>query len=450
MKKLYIFLVPIILFAKGFMVSDIPLPQTYIQNLDPYKCDTKCLNDYISHDQIFSFLAHATHKLSDDELESIRVLSDTIFNIGAYNSSAKIKIAMLLPYKKIGKYASSTTNATFAYLLSKNNPFMLKSYKIEDESQESISIALKQIKDDGFSYVIAPLTQDGIQNLDGVDKNGIYLYVPTIYNKDINNIDKNLLFGGIDYDAQSRLLLDEANATLVIFSGKSKTGNELAEFQANKFLSTPYMEFNNSVEYENEVGVFGMMDDQNQTEQNTTTLVEKKVIKYFISRRTTNLERYLKDNEKIIGASVMVNTPIIKSGMIMSQLTLYDVNATNVLSTQVNYNPLLLSMTQYIDRKNMIIANSITDKNKVLTETNTLLGNDINYDWINYTTTVGIDYIYSEITGLQREYNVKLRGNQFIYKTELLKPSYSNFKVLKPASFDGSDEVSNKEIPSVN
>ena len=427
MKKLYILLVPIILFAKGFMVSDIPLPQTYIQNLDPYECDTKCLNDYISHDQIFSFLAHATHKLSDDELESIRVLSNTIFNIGAYNSSAKIKIAMLLPYKKIGKYASSTTNATFAYLLSKNNPFMLKSYKIEDEAQESISVALEQIKKDGFSYVIAPLTQDGIQNLDGIDKNGIYLYIPTIYNKDVNNTDKNLLFGGIDYDAQSKLLLDEANATLVIFSGKSKTGRELAEFQADEFLSTPYMEFNNSVEYENEVGVFGMMDDQNLTEQNTTTLVEKKVIKYFISRRTTNLERYLKDNEKIIGASVMVNTPIIKSGMIMSQLTLYDVNATNVLSTQVNYNPLLLSMTQYIDRKNMIIANSIIKQNNFLIEANALLNNDIVYDWINYTTIIGIDYFFSLITNDAREYNIDIKDNQMRYKIELLQPSFSRF-----------------------
>ena len=206
MKKLYILLVPIILFAKGFMVSDIPLPQTYIQNLDPYECDTKCLNDYISHDQIFSFLAYATHKLDDDELENIRVLSNTIFNIGIYNSFAKIKIAMLLPYKRIGKYASSTTNATFAYLLSKNNPFMLKSYKIEDETQKSISIALEHIKKDGFSYVIAPLTQDGIKNLRDIDKSGVYIYVPTIYNKDINNTDKNILFGGIDYDTQSKLL----------------------------------------------------------------------------------------------------------------------------------------------------------------------------------------------------------------------------------------------------
>ena len=76
----------------------------------------------------------------------------------------------------------------------------------------------------------------------------------------------------------------------------------------------------------------------------------------------------------------------------MSQLTLYDANATNILSTQINYDPLLFSMTQYKDRKTMIIANSITSQNNVFIETNSLLGNDIVYDWINYTTTIGVDY----------------------------------------------------------
>ena len=57
----------------------------------------------------------------------------------------------------------------------------------------------------------------------------------------------------------------------------------------------------------------------------------------------------------------------------MSQLTLYDTNATNVLSTQINYDPLVLSMTQYEDRKNMIIANSITQNNNILIETNSFL-----------------------------------------------------------------------------
>ena len=111
----------------------------------------------------------------------------------------------------------------------------------------------------------------------------------------------------------------------------------------------------------------------------------------------------------------------------MSQLTLYDVNATNILSTQINYDPLILSMTQYEDRKNMIIANSITQNNNILIETNSLLGNDIVYDWINYTTTVGVDYFFSLATKKDREYDIVLENNQMIYQIELLNPARYRF-----------------------
>ncbi|MDQ7068859.1 MAG: hypothetical protein Q9M40_13340 [Sulfurimonas sp.] len=112
----------------------------------------------------------------------------------------------------------------------------------------------------------------------------------------------------------------------------------------------------------------------------------------------------------------------------MSQLTLYDTNATNILSTQINYDPLLLSMTQYSDRKDMVVANSITEHNNVLIETNALLGNDIVYDWINYTTTIGVDYFYSLITDEERIYKAQIQNNQVVYEIELLQPSYSKFK----------------------
>lgn len=111
----------------------------------------------------------------------------------------------------------------------------------------------------------------------------------------------------------------------------------------------------------------------------------------------------------------------------MSQLTMYDVNATNVLSTQINFDPLILSLTQYTDRDNMIIANSITHNNSIFIETNSLLGNDIVYDWINYTTTVGIDFFFTQITNQDRQYKIDMQSNQMIYPIELLQPSKTRF-----------------------
>ncbi len=415
MKKLLFLFLPFILFAQSSMISNIPLPKTYIQNLDPYECDEDCLQEYLDKEMIFSFLAHANQKLENRAQDEIRVMNISILNLGVFNSDGQLKIAMLLPYKKIGKYASSTTNATFAYLMTKNHSFALKSYKVESEEIDALQEAIEKIQEDGFGYVIAPLTQEGAQNIVTINPD-INIFIPTINKKDINSTSPFLLFGGIDYQAQSDMLLKEAVSPLIIFSDESQTGKKLAFYQENRFKNPLPEDTNGSLV--NEVSVYSTPQEEE---------IEKRTIKYFLSRNTSNLENYLKENEDIMEGSFFINTPIIKSGMIISQLTLYDTNATNVLSTQINYDPLLLSMTQYVDRKNMIIANSVTEQNNVIIETNSLLGNDIMYDWINYTTTVGVDYFYSQITDVNREYSIPLQENQMLYTIELLKPSISRF-----------------------
>jgi len=437
MNKLLFLLLPAVIFAQSFMISNIPLPKTYVLDLDPYRCDETCMQEYLDKEMIFSFLAHADKKLDNRQLDEARKINIAIFNLGAFNAGGKLKIALLLPYKKIGKYASSTINATFAYLMTKSNPFSLKSYRVESEKKEDINNAIQKIQQDGFEYVIAPLTKEGVNSIIEIAPN-INIYFPTINKNDINTTSSYYLFGAIDYEAQSRLLLKEAVSPLVIFSDKSKIGKKLALYQEEEFLH-PKITIEEKVE---EDGIFSSFfhsssatDTVSENEENSQTadqnITEKKVIKYFISRRTTNLEHYLKENEKIINGSFFINTPIIKSGMIMSQLTLYDTNATNVLSTQINYDPLLLSMTQYIDREKMIVANSIIKNNSVTIETNSLLGNDIVYDWINYTTTVGVDYFYNQITGEDRDYDIKIINNQMIYDIELLRPGRSKFLPLK-------------------
>jgi len=429
MKKLLFLVLPMFLFAKSFVISNITLPKTYIQNLDPYECHNECMRNYLKQGMIFSFLAHAEGKLLDKELDDARVMNIAILNIGAFNVGGELKIALLIPYKKIGKYASSTVNATFAYLMTKGNPFVLKSYRIKSEEVQEIDTVLQKIHDDGFEYVIAPLTKDGVSNIVKLNTT-LHIYFPTINKNDINTTVSNYFFGGIDYKAQSKKLLKEAHSPLVIFSDRSKTGKRLAIYQEKEFLH-PTKSIEEKVE---EDGVFGsFFDEPSVADENSS---EKKVIKYFISRKRTNLEYYLKENDKIVNGSFFLNTPIIKSGMILSQLTLYDANATNILSTQINYNPLLLSMTQYIDREKMIIANSIIQNNTLLIETNSLLGNDIVYDWINYTTTVGVDYFYSEITGKERDYNINVDENQMVYDIELVHPGRTKFLPFIPSGSD--------------
>jgi len=427
MRLLLLFFIPSIIFAQSFIISKIPLPKTYIENLDPYKCNSICLQNFLDQGMLFSFLAHANHKLDNKALNEIRKINLSVLNLGAFNTRNDLKIAMLLPYNKIGKYTASTTNAVFVYLMTKNTSFSLKSYKIESEKRSDIEAALQKIEADGYKYVIAPLTRKGVKNVIAINPN-LNIYFPTVNKNDFNTTASSLYFGGIDYKQQSRLLLKKAVSPLVIFSDKSDTGQELATYQKEEFLH-PTININDKMSYSDEVSVYdnASNEDKSSLIEETNSNEKKHIINYTISQRMTNLQRYLKDNEKINNGSFFINTPVIKTGMIMSQLTLYDVNKTNILSTQINYDPLILSMTQYRDRKNMIIANSITEENNILIEANALLHNNIVYDWINYSTTIGIDYFYHLITKTPREYKIPIQENQVIYNIKLMKPGLSKF-----------------------
>jgi len=179
-KKFLSTLLPLSLFAQSFMVSSIPLPKTYIENLDPYGCDTQCLEELLENGQVFSFLAYTQDGVEDSSLSQQREMQMAILNVRKPHSHATFKVAMMLPAKKIGKYAASTTNAVFSYLLNQNNSFSLQSYNLEDETPLTLKTTLQQIQNDGFRYVIAPLTSTGAKAL--VETNTqLHIYVPTIH-----------------------------------------------------------------------------------------------------------------------------------------------------------------------------------------------------------------------------------------------------------------------------
>lgn len=389
---LTLFLLPIALFSRSTQPSNVPLPEITVQNLDPYPCNEACMQKYLDNGLIFSYLSYTSIEMQSEFLSKEKVYYAPVIKNEPTIKRKKIRIALLMPYKTIGRYAASTTNASFAYLISKESPFELKSYKIEDESYEEIFKALNKIKDDGFEYVIAPMTQVGEKVISKINPS-INIYFPTINKKDTQNSSSYLYYGGIDYRAQIDMLLKFSSSPLVIFYDNSEVAQQLSLYEEFSY------------------------------KQNA----QRSVIKFEIPQKITNLEKQIKDNSRISGGSFFLNTPIVKSGMIMSQLTLYDTSVTNILSTQANYNPLLLSMTQYRDRKEMIIANSITINDDLLVETNSILQNDIVYDWINYTTTVGMDYFSHLINNEKRSYDIEIKSNQMIYPIKLFQPSVSRF-----------------------
>jgi len=387
----FLFLFSTILFAKSHLISPVTVPKSTMLNVTSEKCNEQCLKRHLDNGEIFSFLARSNKNNKNESLHQELLIYKSLFNI-EQERYTNLSIALLIPHKSIGRYATQISDTVFAYLLAKNRHFELENFYVEDEMQESLQEVLQKIQIKGFKYVIAPLTNDGAQRALNLQSN-LSIYFPTININNMKNINPDTnWFGGIDYDAQIDKLMKKIRTKVSIFYDDGALGRTLNK-KVEKKLKRKNI-----------------------------------VLKQSISHRTSNLKKVLRKNRKLTNTTAILNTPIIKSGLVMSQLTLYDIESDRILSTQINYDPLLLSITQYNDRKHMLIANSIQNSNNYLSEINYLLNNNIEYDWINFSSTLGVDYFYNRITGEPREFaNIKMKKNQMDYPIELKRATYSRF-----------------------
>jgi len=435
---LFLSLAFMLLQAQSFLVSSIPLPKTYILNTDEKECNNECLYRLIEDERFFSFLAHAKNKLDDPVLNDILLMQTSLFNVERMRQYTDLKIAMLLPYKVIGRYAYSTTNAAFAYYLTKNRAFELRTYHAESEAFEELEKVLQKIEEDDFHYVIAPLTLKGAHNVASMDL-PMHIYFPTIHKDDMNISTDYIYYGGINYKKQMESLMPYASTPLTVFYDKNALGKKLTQITKEEYLYAFDQNITKDrIVYKDEDGV--ELSAEEMEDLNLTYASKPKFFSFPIAKHTSNLQAQMDENMKIQEGSFFVNTPVVKSAMVMSQLTLYDVNTSNILSTQINYNPELLLLTQPKDREKMLIANSINYHNNVMIESNALLQNNIVYDWINYATTIGADYFYHLITSAHREYPQEFIHNQVEYPISIVKPTYSRFITVEKIEEEIYDE----------
>ena len=149
----------------------------------------------------------------------------------------------------------------------------------------------------------------------------------------------------------------------------------------------------------------------------------------FNLKDNTNFTKEMKKLQPILNDSrIFLNTPLINSSIILSQITYYDIQTQGIYSTQINYNPTLLSITQAKDRDNMYIANSIGKLEDLFVEEAKLLNADLEYDWINYATALGIEYFYlKNIPSAKRFFDEKIYNNQVQYDIQILSPKNNRF-----------------------
>jgi len=274
--------------------------------------------------------------------------------------------------------------------LYKNYYFDLNVFNSGDEREESIAKALSDIQAGGYHYIIAPVTADGA-NIIASRVTDTLVFIPTLHRSSVRSTNSNIIFGGIDYDQQIAMLAEKANERV----GTFEDGSSLS-YQLNGYVKKN----NNRVFYEKRV-----------------------------ESPKANFKQMFKGNSSLNNASLYLNTQLVTASLIASQLRANDIRPYALLSTQVNYNPLLLTLTQYEDRDKMYIANSIQKAPPALEEINTMFGHDIVYDWVNYSTSIGADYLCQQFFDgkISRSFKEGISGNQVIYNTSLYQPGRNEF-----------------------
>ncbi len=371
--------------------SNIPPAKMEIINLNPKPCSKSCLKDLAKKKKIFSFMARFDKKIDDTDLQS--TMTEFSKKVGLYYKvrfdllEDRLEVALIIPRKTIGKYSTTTIDTILSYLAFRDIDFRFKVFDSVDEKPESLINALDSLQQEKFNFIIAVLSkEENLRLLQGIN---LPIYIPTIKKPNGWNGDENIIFGGIDYDDQIALLLKEANKnTLLAYNDDSALGAMIG-----KSLETQVAQN----------GKFNFI-------QEIVTNKDAANFSANLSKRRTS----------IANGNVFLNTRIIISGLLLSQIGLLRQMPSKIFSTQVNYNPAILSLLRGIDTRNLVIANSIGITDSRLIEYSTLLSGDIKYDWVNYSTALGVDLFLNKMKDdIRRYFSEDLEDAHIAYKTQL-------------------------------
>jgi len=304
-------------------------------------------------------------------------------------------IAIIYSSHNIGKYAIEAVNTAIGYALYTKEKTNLKVFDIKDESSSSIQNILNNLYDNNISKVICFITPKNIQNLykyDKLDNFNIFLPLNNITQVTKTSLThKNIIFGAISYTNQFKVLLQYSNSHIVEIYDNSSLGQIL---------------------------------------HNTLISLDNNITSIRLNNKNPNYYRLFKDNKTIKNSSLILNTSIVKSSILLSQLNVHNIHTKQILSTSVNFLPLLFVLTQTDDRKNLIIANSLKPLSTKLEEISLLLDNDIAYNWVNFATIIAIDYLQYNNNRLFKD--VKIKNNQVQYNIKLYKADRYKFNSIMP------------------
>lgn len=305
-------------------------------------------------------------------------------------NNEQLKIAIIYSSKMVAKYVKPVISTTMGYLSYRNLNYTLKVIDIDDESVSSIQNAYDELSKLEINNIIALFTPLSINSLNRIDASSFRVYLPLIEKNDFQVLPTNYIYGSISYEDQINKLLEYSNGNYTMFYQESFLGHKLKSIFDNL---------------------------------NVDFRVQKEI------KKNRNYYRGLVKDYKFNNSSLFMNTDIVKTSLLLSQITAYDIHPKVVLSTQINYDPELIELTQERDRDNFVVANSIDDVDDKLVDEIETFGGNIKYEWVDYSTLVGINYLYDRNnTNLIK---TQIEDNKVLYIPRLFKSTEAGFLEIK-------------------
>ncbi|MDX9743547.1 MAG: hypothetical protein RBT59_06990 [Arcobacteraceae bacterium] len=289
-------------------------------------------------------------------------------------------IAIIFASNTIGKYSIEATNIAMTYLVNKNMNFSLHIFDMELETKENIGKTLDIVKEKGIKKVICLVTSNNIWGLNSYPEIGKFdIYLPLVNKSNVTNPKANYIFGGIDYGKQFQFLASKSSSHIVEIYDESAISKTLHSELAK--LNLPN-------------------------------------IKYLqLLGKNPNYNPLFSKSSQIKNATVILNTSIVKSAIVLALLRGNNVIPKEVFATQLNYSPVIFNLTQEEDRENLFVANSIELLPRDLEELISFFGEDVVFNWVNYSTILGLEYFMTHNKKLFG--NIEIKENQVNYPIKL-------------------------------
>ncbi|WP_323586211.1 hypothetical protein [Aliarcobacter butzleri] len=354
---------------------------------------TTVVEEFISNDSIIKeeVIDNSNNgSMNTVQPQAEETVAQQSININIDETRANVKLAFVYPSTLVSKYAKSSLSTISGYLSYKQANYNLIVVDSKNESYENINNAFSKLKEEGVTKVIALFTPNALNNLNKIVTDDFKVYLPLIEKKDSLENNDNLIFGSISYDDQLKKLSYYSN-------GKNST-----------FYQETYLGIKLKNSYDFVIGNSNLRKEISNDEKNFKNIV---------------------NDSRLRNSSLFLNTDLVKSSLILSQMTVYEINPNTILATQILFDPMLMVLTQERDRQNLIIANSIGDVDSKLKDEIATVGGNITFEWVDYSTLVGTNYLFSN--GNSSLISTKIENNQAVYTPRLFKSTDIGFLEIK-------------------